>query len=155
MVVSTAVHFDEVSARLERRMGHASMRDLYAVTERAGSREAFVQEVQRRFVGESGFIKFGEIDHGDWLGIFGVHRRTVRWIFGNPLIAITMIEHDLTAGLFAPVEMLITETEHRDGATLTYVLPSSLMVIEDNPPLRIAADALDRKIAALIEDVTG
>ena len=35
----------------------------------------------------------------------------MRWIFGNPLIAITMIRHDLTAGLFAPVEILVTEAE--------------------------------------------
>jgi len=44
---------------------------------------------------------FHEIDHGGWLSKFGINRRMVRWIFGNPLIAITMIRHDLTAGLFA------------------------------------------------------
>jgi uncharacterized protein (DUF302 family) len=153
VVVSTAIPFDEVLARLGSLMGRASMEDLYAVTEQAASRETFEQEVQRRFVGESGFMKFGEIDHGGWLGLFGIHRRTVRWIFGNPLIAVTMIEHDLTAGLFAPVEMLITERENEDGADLTDVLPSSLMVIENNPPLRTAAEALDAKIAALIENV--
>jgi Domain of unknown function DUF302 len=45
----------------------------------------------------------------------------VRWIFGNPLIAITMIRHDLTAGLFAPVEILVTEAEDGLGTTITYV----------------------------------
>lgn len=116
-----------------------------------GNREAFEREVERRFVGESGFMKFGEIDHGSWLGMYGIHRRSVRWIFGNPLIAVTMIRHDISAGLFVPVEMLITEAEDGMGATLTYLLPSSLMVIEDNQPLRAAAEALDKKVATLVE----
>jgi hypothetical protein len=47
-------------------------------------------------------------------------------ILGNPLIAIT------TAGLFAPVEILVTEKKSGAGTTITYVRSSSLMVIEDN-----------------------
>jgi len=65
-----------------------------------------------------------------------------------PLIAITMLQHDLTAGLFAPVELLILE-EDDNRSSLTYIRPSSLMVIEDNPPLRAAALVLDEKLAAL------
>jgi hypothetical protein len=85
----------------------------------------------------------------------GINRRTKRWILGNPLIAITMIRHDITAGLFAPVEVLVTEKESGPGTTITYVRPSSLMVIEENPPLRQAAKALDEKFDALIANATG
>jgi uncharacterized protein (DUF302 family) len=67
--------------------------------------------IEERFVGESGFMLFYEIDHGGWLPRFGINPRTVRWVLGNPLIAITMIRHDITAGLFAPVEFLVTEKE--------------------------------------------
>jgi uncharacterized protein (DUF302 family) len=102
------------------------------------------------FVGKSGFMLFQEIDHGGWLPRFGINRRAVRWILGNPLIAITMIRHDITAGLFVPVEVLVTEKESGLGTTITYVRPSSLMVIEENPPLREAAKALDEKFDALI-----
>jgi len=42
---------------------------------------------------------------------------------------------DLSAGLFAPVEILVTEAEDGQGTTITYVRPSSLMVIGNNPPL--------------------
>jgi uncharacterized protein (DUF302 family) len=73
----------------------------------------------------------------------------------NPLIAITMIRHDITAGLFAPVEVLVTEKESGPGTTIAYVRPSSLMVIEENPPLREAAKALDEKFDALIAKATG
>ena len=40
------------------------------------------------------------------------------------------------------------------GATIAYVRPSSLMVIEENPPLREAAKALDEKLDALIANAT-
>ena len=83
---------------------------------------------------------FHVIDHGGWLSKFGIRRRMVRWIFGNPLIAITMIRHDLTAGLSAPVEILVTEAEDGLGTTITYVRPSSLMVMGNNPSLMQAAE---------------
>jgi uncharacterized protein (DUF302 family) len=76
----------------------------------------------------------------------------VRWILGNPLFAITMIQHDITAGLFAPVEILLTEAEGR-GTTITYVRPSSLMVIDENEPLMEAAAKLDKKVDDLISSV--
>ncbi len=151
VVVTTATPFDKVLDNLTGLMGHAPFEQLGAVAKASSNGEEFEREVQRRFVGESGFMKFGEIDHGGWLGLYGIHRRTVRWIFGNPLIAVTMIKYDMTAGLFAPVEMLITEAGNGRGVTLTYLLPSSLVVIEDNPPLRAAEEALDKKVAALVE----
>jgi hypothetical protein len=61
-----------------------------------------------------------------------------------------MICHDITAGLFAPVELLVTENEDSPGAVMTYVRPSSLMVIEENAPLLAAAKALDQGFEALV-----
>jgi uncharacterized protein (DUF302 family) len=103
--------------------------------------------------GDSGFMLFYEMDHGAWLKTFGIQRKVMRWIFGNPVIAYTMLRHDLAAGLFAPIEFLLVEHETGRGTTLTYDLLSSLMVIEDNPPLLVAARALDRKLAELVERV--
>lgn len=105
-------------------------------------------------VGPSGFMLFALIDHGSWLPTAGIHRRALRVILGNPLIAITMLRHDVTAGLFAPVELLILD-EPGGGSSLTYVKPSSLMVVEPNPELLSAAEELDAKLAALAVQVTG
>lgn len=58
------------------------------------------EKVVRSQVGESDFMLFFSIDYG-WLKVFGIQRKVMRLIFGNPLIAITMMRHDLTAGLFA------------------------------------------------------
>ena len=152
--VSSARAFDDVLGRLRQAMGRTSVPDIVALAREPLTQAEYTREIEQRFVGKSGFMLFGEIDHGGWLPKFGINRRTMRWILGNPLIAITMIRHDITAGLFAPVEILVTENEDGQGTTVTYVRPSSLMVIADNPPLKEAAEALDRKFDALIADAT-
>jgi uncharacterized protein (DUF302 family) len=114
--------------------------------------ESFAAEITRH-LGSSEFMLMHLIDHGQWLQTAGIDRKMLRVILGNPLIAITMIRHDLTAGLFAPVELLLVEEEH-NRSSLTYITPSSLMVVDDNPPLRTAALALDEKLAALVAKVT-
>jgi hypothetical protein len=118
------------------------------------TRERLEHLVQSQ-VGASDFMLFLEIDHGTWLPAFGIRRKVVRWILGNPLIAITMMRHDLTAGLFAPVEFLLLENASGQGSTLIYDLPSSLMVIEPNPALKDAAQVLDRKLETLVRRVMG
>ncbi len=102
-------------------------------------------------VGPSGFMLFALLDHGAWITKAGIDRKAIRVILGNPLIAITMLRHDVTAGLFAPVELLILDEPA--GSSLTYVKPSSLMAVEPNPELLSAAEKLDAKLAALAEKV--
>ena len=108
---------------------------------------SFATEVTRH-LGSSEFMLMHLIHHGEWLETAGINRKALRAILGNPLISITMLRHDLTAGLFAPVELLVLE-EANNRSSLTYIKPSSLMVIDDNPPLRAAALVLDEKLAAL------
>ena len=91
---------------------------------------------------------FALFNHGAWISKAGIDRKVLRVIIGNPLIAITMLRHDVTAGLFAPVELLVVD-EDGGHASLTYVQPSSLMVVETNAPLLAAARALDAKLEAL------
>jgi uncharacterized protein (DUF302 family) len=114
--------------------------------------ESYEHEVRSR-LGPSGFMLFAVWNHGDWIKKAGIDQKLMRIVIGNPLIAITMLRHDVTAGLFAPVELLLSEEDDGQSA-LTYVVPSSLMVVDSNPPLREAATALDAKLAALAEAVT-
>ncbi len=115
------------------------------------------QQYQQRVtdrIGPSGFMLFALLDHTGWINLAGIQRKLLRVILGNPLIAITMLRHDVTAGLFAPVELLISE-EDDNRSSLTYVKPSSLMVVQPNPELLSAAEALDTKLAALAAKVVG
>jgi uncharacterized protein (DUF302 family) len=153
VVVHTSRAYDDVLVRLRRLTGATFFGEVVALAEEPITEAEFTQEIDH-LVGKIGFMLFAEIDHGSWLPKFGINQRTVRWIIGNPLYAITMIRHDITAGLFAPVELLVTENIDRVGTKFTYVRPSSLMVIEDNPPLLAAAQALDGKLLELVAKAT-
>ncbi|KAH6679113.1 hypothetical protein B0J14DRAFT_580041 [Halenospora varia] len=120
------------------------------------SREAFVKEIEKS-VGPHGFMIFLEINHGYWTPLFLPSQPRLqcrRIILGNPLIAITMLKHDINAGLFVPVEMLVREMEG-GGCEVGYVVPSSLIVGSscagegEKEELRQAAEVLDGKLEAL------
>jgi len=148
----TTRKFDEVLAGLRAAVGDATHGELAQAAGGSSGKEQF-EERMKKVAGVSDFMLFFELDHGGWLKTYGIRRKALRWVFGNPLIAYTMLRHDITAGLFAPVELLLVENESGYGTTIVYDLPSSLMVIDDNPPLLDAARMLDRKFAALIERV--
>lgn len=149
----TTRSFDDVLSSLHEHVRRVSINEIIQQSSGDATREEFGKRVEA-FTGNSGFMLFLEIKHSEWLPTFGIHRKVIRWIFGNPLIAYTMIRHDITAALFAPVELLLYENESGAGSTITYNLPSSLMVLDENRPLLEAVWALDRKLAALMEQVT-
>ena len=151
--VETVLPFDEVLNRLRTQCGRATAGAIGEIVARTSSIEEFEREVNQRLVGPSGFMIFAEFDHSPWIRAYGLNRRVLRVILGNPLIAITMLREDISAALFAPVELLLTDSG--SGAGIQYVLPSSLMVISDNPPLLKAAQALDEKLSALISTISG
>jgi uncharacterized protein (DUF302 family) len=151
--VLTPRPFAEVLDRLRREVGSAPAAELDAATKRSRTADEFAREVNQR-VGPSGFVLFFEIDHGSWIGKFGIQRKALRWILGNPLIAITMIRHDIQAGLFVPVELYVVEQDGDAGTIVSYVVPSSLIAVGDNRELREAAEALDRKLEHLVLAVT-
>jgi uncharacterized protein (DUF302 family) len=154
VVVHTSLTYDVVLGKLRSLMGASTVGEVVALAKKPITEAVFTREVEDRLVGESGFMLFAEIDHGGWLPKFGIEQRTMRLIIGNPLYAITMIRHDIMAALFAPVELLVTENIDRAGAKVTYVRPSSLMVVEDNPPLLAAAQNLDGKLLELVAKAT-
>jgi len=148
-----SANIDDVVAGFRARMGRLPISAVTDLAKQAGSVDAF-EAALKKLIPESGFAIFHEIDHGAWLQKYGLGLKNLRWIFGNPLIAVTMLRHDATAGLFVPIEMLFTENPD-GGCTITYVVPSSLIAIGDNPSLLAAATRLDHKLEALISSVAG
>ena len=143
--------FDEVLSSLLADVGDKPL-PINELAAKFESWDSFRKEIERH-VGPSGFILFARIDHGAWIKKIGIRRKALRLIIGNTTIAITMLRHDLTAGLFAPVELILIE-EHGGHCSLTYVRPSSLMVVEPNDALLAAATQLDAKLQALATKVT-
>jgi uncharacterized protein (DUF302 family) len=150
--VESTLTFDEVLDRLREQTGKSTVPHINEVAAKSGSPAEFEAEVTKRFVGPSGFMTFAEIEHTTWIAVYGIHRRVLRIILGNPLLAITMMREDISAGLFAPVEMLLLD--NGAGSTLHYVRPSTLMVVTENPALLKAALELDRKLDLLVSHIT-
>jgi uncharacterized protein (DUF302 family) len=147
----SAKSYDELVAALFADIGESPV-ELDELATVSNNWESYQHQVEPH-VGPSGFMLFKLFDHGAWITKAGIDRKVLRVILGNPLIAITMLRHDVTAGLFAPVEVLLVD-EGAGHSSLTYVKPSSLMVIEDDPELLSAAKELDAKLAALAAKVT-
>jgi uncharacterized protein (DUF302 family) len=144
--------FDEVLSSLLADVGDKPLL-INEVADKSESWDSYKKEIESH-VGPSGFSLFATVDHGAWIKKVGIRRKALRLIIGNPMIAITMLRHDLTGGLFAPVELILIEED--DGrCSLTYVRPSSLMVVEKNDALLGAAKQLDSKLDALAVKVAG
>jgi uncharacterized protein (DUF302 family) len=78
--------------------------------------------------------------------------KSKRVILGNPLIAITMLKHDMTTSLHVPVDLLVLEK--KEGVDLVYQLPSALIAgLNRDPSLLEAVRELDRKLEKLVDDI--
>jgi uncharacterized protein (DUF302 family) len=150
--IDTHLNFDEVLRQIREACGKSNIPQINEVAVNSHSAEEFDAEVKKRFEGLAGFMIFGEIEHTRWIAKYGINRRVLRIILGNPLIAITMLREDISAGLFVPVELLLVE--NGSGSTVHYIRPSSLMVTTENPLLKAAAEKLDQKFDQLIATVT-
>jgi uncharacterized protein (DUF302 family) len=100
-------------------------------------------------------MRFLDVDHGAWMTRIGLRARCKLYILGNPLIARTMLKHDLGAGLNVPVRAMIYEDQKTGRTRLAYDLPSPLMARLGNEKVTAAAKLLDEKLVALATTVTG
>jgi uncharacterized protein (DUF302 family) len=103
----------------------------------------------------SGFMRFHTIDHGAWLAALGSHGKAKMYTIGNPLIARTMIKYNLGVGLNVPVRIAVYEEPSSGKVYVTYNLPSSLMSALHDKDVGEAARALDAKLIAVAEKVSG
>ncbi|KAK4960429.1 hypothetical protein LTR10_003325 [Elasticomyces elasticus] len=116
------------------------------------SKESF-EKATNALLGPHGFMQFQQFEHGSWMHLYGVHKgqQATRIIFGNPQIAVTMLRHDVTAGLFVPVEAYIIERADGKGTDVVQVKPSTLIAGAEgsHEALKQAAEILDAKLDQL------
>ena len=68
---------------------------------------------------------FGTRDYGALLAIHGLKRQAIQYEIGNPLTASKMARHQLSAGLYAPIRVLLREGTGGDVA-FEYDRPKSV-----------------------------
>src|SRR3546814_769933 len=144
--------FDEVVAAFMEATG--SVEEGFGVVAAGATTQPEFEAAFRLREGSSGFMRFSVIDHGRWLAVMGRQAQALMIVLGNPLIAWTMLRHDVAAGLNVPVRLSIHEDP--EGKTrVSYDLPSSLMSFIVDGDLADAARELDRKLVALAETISG
>ena len=146
--------FEEVVSAFESAVGSVEETGFPALLASSKSAEQFETSVRSR-EGASGFMRFLTVDHGAWLARIGLKAKARMYTIGNPLIARTMLEHDIAAGLNVPVRLVIYEEPASRTTRLTYDLPSSLMSGLKNKKVTTAAKKLDAKLIALAVHATG
>jgi uncharacterized protein (DUF302 family) len=146
--------FDDVVAAFEAAVGYAEGGAYLAAVKASTSARDFEARMHA-LEGTSGFMGFQVLDHGAWMALAGQKARARLYIIGNPLIAWTMIQHDVGVGLNVPVRVLIYEDPHKGNCRVAYDVPSSLMARVNNERVTAAAKLLDAKLAALAELASG
>jgi uncharacterized protein (DUF302 family) len=146
--------FEEVVNAFESAVGSVEDTGFPALLAATKSAEEFESQVKSR-ESTSGFMRFLTVDHGAWLVRIGLNAKARMYTIGNPLIARTMLEHDIAAGLNVPVRLMIYEDAVSGTTRLAYDLPSSLMSGLQNEKVAGAAKKLDAKLIALAIHATG
>src|SRR5262245_44505654 len=139
--------FEDVAKAFERQLGRFDpdvAKPLLAGGDIEGAR-AKIEEM----AGPSGFMLFGATDHGALLRLAGQKRKAIQYVVGNPLFALQMTQHDLRAGLYAPLRVLLYEDDW--GRTcLEYDKRSSLFGQFNDDRIASVAGLLDRKLEDLV-----
>lgn len=91
-------------------------------------------------------------DHGELLTIAGQKRNAVQYEIGNPITASKMTRHNLGAALYAPLRVVLFETEAGD-VVFEYDKPSTLFGQFGDEKIGEVARYLDRELEAVLVKV--
>jgi uncharacterized protein (DUF302 family) len=97
--------YDEFTGRLEQILGRFVASKLKGLTP-DGAIDAL-----KSMEGEQGFMIIQIFDHGADLLIVGQRRKAKQYLIGNPLLAIQVNRYDIRAALYAPLRVLVFESE--------------------------------------------
>jgi uncharacterized protein (DUF302 family) len=92
---------------------------------------------------------FGSRDHGGLLQITGQPRKAAQYDIGNPLTATRMTQHQLPASLYAPLRVVLYESD-AGRATFEYDRPSSLFGQFGDERVTAVARELDASLERLL-----
>jgi uncharacterized protein (DUF302 family) len=147
--VKTEKEFAEVAAAFEAQMGKFDP-TAYEQLRNGADPEAVRARIQG-MVGPSGFMLFRTSDHGALLRLAGQQKKALQYLLGNPLFGIQMTQHDIRAGLYAPLRVLLYEDE-KGKTCVEYDKPSSQFGQFGIAKVTEVATMLDRKLEQLVAE---
>ncbi|KAF8639717.1 hypothetical protein AX17_000979 [Amanita inopinata Kibby_2008] len=146
--------FKEVIARLDSALNKEGSKQIM-VKLGAATSKGEVEELVNGTRGTSDLLYFFEINHHKWLNVYEERQcpAAVIYTIGNPIIAHTIIKHDIRAAYNIPPRLLVLENPDRSGVKVIYHLPSSVMALTNDTNIRAAAEYLDSKLDKLVTSV--
>jgi uncharacterized protein (DUF302 family) len=145
--LATDKPFEEVTKAFEAQLGKFD-----GDVRKAATASEDIEEAKTKITamaGPSAFMLFGTSDHGALLRLAGQKRKAIQYVVGNPVFALQMTQHDIRASLYAPLRVLVYETD--EGKTcVEYDKPSSLFGQFGNDRISPTAAMLDNKLEALV-----
>jgi uncharacterized protein (DUF302 family) len=144
--LATDKPFDEVTRAFERQLGRFDP-DVYKALAEGGGAERAKAKIEA-MAGPSGFMLFATHNHGALVRLAGQERKAIQYVVGNPLFAFQMTQYDIRASLYAPLRVLIYESEAAKTC-VEYDKPSSLFGQFGNARISPTAAMLDKKLEAL------
>jgi uncharacterized protein (DUF302 family) len=146
--VETEKEFTKVTERFEQQLGRFDPELLKSLRSNPKNVDAIRSQIEA-MAGTSGLMLFGTTDHGALLSAFGNEKKAIQYVVGSPLIAMQMTQHNVAAGLYAPLRVLIYENE-RGQTCLEYDQPSSLFGQFNHEQVTAVGRMLDGKLDDLI-----
>jgi uncharacterized protein (DUF302 family) len=145
--------FDEVLRGLYAGIGTPDMETLNAIRQEADF-ESYQRMVQAA-VGPAELMQFLRLDLGNYLAKHAGAKvqRVVRIIAGNPLIMRRMVSEVPHAGSYAPITLLVYETEGKVFVAYDS-MESALQAYGNEAALGVARE-LDGKVVKLVKESTG
>ncbi len=142
--------FDEVKASLESRLRSVQV-DLLIPFLQKGDMAGARAELER-LAAPTGLSILYSLNHGAALAMDGGPRKAVGYGIGNVLTAVSMNKHNMAAGLYAPIRVILYEGA--DGtAVFEYDRPSSMFGLLGNASIDTVAAQLDVALKELLMDV--
>jgi uncharacterized protein (DUF302 family) len=127
--------YEEFTGRLEHILGR------FVPSKLKGLPPDAAVEALKSMEGEQGFMIIQIFDHGADLLMIGQRRKAKQYLIGNPLLAIQVNRHDIRAALYAPLRMLVFESE-----------PGRTVVEFDQPSTLFGQFGRDEVTAVGVED---
>ena len=149
--------YEELIAAFEEAVADAGpgepSRTLERVRNGENTREAW-EAAFAPLLGPSGFTRAFSLDTGQLSSWYGTPAKAKTYLFGNAIIAASMLVHDIRVAGQVPLRILIYEAENGE-VRLGYELPSSIMRRFDNKELDAVAVELDKKLVSFATELTG
>ncbi|MBX5473166.1 MAG: DUF302 domain-containing protein [Acetobacteraceae bacterium] len=109
-----------------------------------------VERALRELEASPPLMIFGSRNHGALLAVAGLQRRSVQYDIGNPLTASMMTRHQISAGLYAPVRVLLREAAEGDVA-FEFDRPLSLFGQFQDGDVDPVARQLDENLRSVLQ----